>query len=194
MRRRAPLAARAPRRFRRFFGFDEGPWKDRAIIVSRAANGPKPPENRRASPEAVAKRRAARAFNEAVLGLGSRGPDGRTERKRRRLLSEFAEGRTATGQPLKPIDVLLHAETLLDLGEALATLEEARPVPEVLPATDELADRVRALHAAYALRREVYRFVGIGDATLAQAGIDAPKRGPVKAPSHPPMPLRRGAA
>lgn len=128
------------------------------------------------------------------MGLGSRGPDGRTERKRRRLLQEFAEGRTASGAPLKPIDVLLHAQALLDLGEALATLEEARPAPEALPATEELCERVRALHAAYALRREVYRFVGVGDVTLARAGVDAPKRGPVKAPSHPPMPLRRGAA
>ncbi|MFO0589816.1 MAG: hypothetical protein U0441_19910 [Polyangiaceae bacterium] len=161
--------------------------------MSRAERAPKP-ENRRASPEAVAKRRAARAFNEVVLGLGTRGPDGRTERKRKRLLQELAEGRTAAGQPLKPIDVLLHAEELLDLGETLATLEEARPVPEPLEETDELTERVRALHAAYGLRREVYRFVGIGDATLARAGIDVPKRGPVKAPSHPPMPLRRGAA
>lgn len=162
--------------------------------VPRAPAEPKPPRNRRASPEAVAKRRAARAFNEAVLGQGTRAPDGRTERKRRRLLQEFADGRTSAGQELKPIDVLLHARALLELGETLADLLAARPPPEELPVTDELSERVRALHEAYALPVEVYRFVGIGDAALALAGIDRPKRGPVKAAPRPSSATRRGAA
>ena len=147
-----------------------------------------------ASPEAVAKRRAARAFNEAVLGQGTRGPDGRTERRRRRLLQELADGRTSAGQELKPIDVLLHAKALLDLGETLAALLDARPAPAELPVTDELAERVRALHEAYALPVEVYRLVGVGDAALALAGIERPKRGPVKAAPRPSSAPRRGAA
>ncbi len=142
----------------------------------------------------MAKRRAARAFNEAVRGQGSRGPDGRTERKRRRMLQELADGRTSAGQELKPIDVLLHARALLDLGETLATLLSARPAPEVLPVTDELVERVRALHEAYALPPEVYRFVGVGDAALARAGVGRPSRGPVKAAPRPSSATRRGAA
>jgi hypothetical protein len=162
--------------------------------VPRSPAEPKPPANRRASPEAVAKRRAARAFNEAVMGQGSRGPDGRTERRRRRLLRELADGRTSAGQELKPIDVLLRAEALLALGETLATLSEARPLPAPLPVTPELVRRVRALHEAYGLPAEVYRFVGVDDAALALAGVERPKPGPVKASPRPSSAARRGAA
>lgn len=151
-------------------------------------------DNRRGSPEAVAKRRAARAFNEAVLGQASRGPDGRTERRRRRLLQELADGRTSGGQALKPLDVLLRAQALLELGDTLATLIEARTPPASLPVTDELVARVRALHEAYGLAPEVYRFVGIDDATLSLAGIERPKRGPVKAAPRGVEGSRRGAA
>lgn len=151
-------------------------------------------ETRRGSPEAVAKRRAARAFNEAVLGQAARGPDGRTERRRRRLLQELADGRTSAGQALKPIEVLLRAQALLDLGDTLATLIEARPPPASLPVTEELVARVRALHEAYGLAAEVYRFVGIDDATLALAGIERPKRGLAKASPRSDEGSRRGAA
>jgi hypothetical protein len=162
--------------------------------VPRSPADKRPPPNNRASPEAVAKRRAARAFNEAVLGQGSRGPDGRTERRRRRLLQELADGRTSAGRELTPIDVLLCVQALLDLGEPLATLLEARPAPEPLPVTDELVERVRALDEAYTLAPEVYRFVGVGDAALSLACVDRPKRGPVKAAPRPSSATRRGAA
>lgn len=163
---------------------------------------PKPPSraaaaapNRRASPEAVAKRRAARAFNEAVLGPGPRGADGRTERKRKRMLAELREGATRNGQELKPIDVLLRAQALLELGEPLCALLEARPPPPPVPVSDALVARVRELHAAYAFRPEVYRFAGIDDATLHLSGVlRAAKQGPVKAIERPAPPARRGAA
>ena len=108
-------------------------------------------------------------------------------------MQELGEGRTAAGQPLKPIDVLLRAQALLDLGDSLATLIDARPPPPPLPVTPELVERVCALHAAYNLAAEVYRFVGIDDATLALAGIERPKGGPVKAQTSRSA-ARRGAA
>ncbi|MEZ4302168.1 MAG: hypothetical protein R3B70_44990 [Polyangiaceae bacterium] len=152
-------------------------------------------DNRRASPEAVAKRRAARAFNEVLLGSGPREGDGRTERRRRRLLRELAKGVTASGQELKPIDVLLHVQALLELGETVESLRKARPAAEVVPVTDALVEGVRKLHAAYAFAPEVYRFVGIDDEALALAGVQRKKRGPVKARPRPSSgAARRGAA
>jgi hypothetical protein len=160
---------------------------------------PKPsrraPDNLRASPEAIAKRRAARLFNEVVLGPGPRSADGRTERRRRRLLRELADGATRAGHELKPIDVLLRAQALLDLGEPIVALVAARPLPPPVKMTDALVDGVRRLHAAYAFAPEVYRFVGIDDGALQLAGVLKKKRGPVKAaPRTAPFASRRGAA
>lgn len=143
----------------------------------------------------MAKRRAARAFNEVVLGQGPRTGDGRTERRRRRLLQELAEGATKAGHELKPIDVLLRVQALLDLGETVASITAARPPPEPVKSTDALVDGVRKLHEAYGFAPEAYRFVGIEDAALALAGVTSRKRGPVKASVRPSSGAsRRGAA
>lgn len=156
---------------------------------------PEPEKNRRASAEAVAKRRAARLFNEVVLGPVTRGNDGRTERRRRRMLQELSDGATRAGHELKPIDVLLRVQALLELGEPLAAIVAARPLPAVVKTTEALVDGVRKLHAAYAFAVEVYRFVGIDDGALADAGVLRKKRGPVKALARPaPGSARRGAA
>lgn len=153
-----------------------------------------PAQNRRASREAVEKRRAARAFNEVVAGQVPRPHDGRTERRRRRLLKELAQG-ARNGQELKPIEVLLRAQALLDLGEPLASIEQARPAPAPVPISDALVAGLRNLHAAYAFAPTLYRLVGIDDAALVRAGILRAKRGPVKTGLRaPPGATRRGAA
>lgn len=143
----------------------------------------------------MAKRRAARAFNEVLAGGSPRPGDGRTERRRRRLLQELTEGVTRSGQDLKPIDVLLRAQALLDLGETAESLVAARPPPPAVPATEALIEGVRRLHAAYGFAPEVYRLVGIDDAALRLAGVLGGKRGPVKAVARPSAgTARRGAA
>ena len=60
----------------------------------------------RGSPEAVEKRRSARALN-ALFSAASGGLDGRTERRRKRLLAELKDGRG--GEALSAIEVLTHA-------------------------------------------------------------------------------------
>ncbi len=162
--------------------------------------------DRRASPEAVAKRRAARLFNEVIAGPSPRPGDGRTERRRRRLLEELAQGVTRKGQDLKPIDVLLRAQALLDLGEPLASIIGARPAPAPVKITEALVDGVRRLHAAYVFSPDVYQLVGIDEETLLLAGVRGPRpaglararesrRGPVKTAARPATgAARRGAA
>jgi hypothetical protein len=196
--------APAPPPGARFFGGPRPAWNDAPEAVPKTPAQAAP--NRRASPEAVAKRRAARLFNEAITGPSPRPGDGRTERRRRRMLQELADGVTRTGHDLKPIDVLLRAQALLDLGEPLASLIAARPAPPMVKTTEALVDGVRRLHAAYAFSPDVYRLVGIDDEALRLAGVRAPKpaglakaregkRGPVKTVARPPAGApRRGAA
>lgn len=131
------------------------------------------PKSRRAAPDVVDKRRAARRFN-ALLEGGARpgGLDGRTEKRRIRLLGELEAGvARASKRALKPIDVLLRVQALLDLGESVASIRRAcRPARAITP-TGDLVDGLRALHEAYAFRAEAYLFVGVDDAALRAAGI-----------------------
>ncbi len=135
------------------------------------------PANRRGSREAVAKRVSARQFNELLQG-DERRHDGRSEKRRKRLLQELKTGtRGPTKSPLKPVDVLQHAAELLELGETLASLRKVARYDRVFGAVpaDGLLDALSKLHAAYRFRPEVYRFVGIDDRTLERAGV-LPKR------------------
>lgn len=135
--------------------------------------------NRRGSPEAIAKRRAGRKFNDLLSeGVGPK-RDGRTEKRRKRLLSELESGNGRGGRELKPLDVLLHVQELLDMGEPLSAIRKtAKPRKSSLsvPAAIEI---VSALQRAYGFRPEVYRFVGIGEDVLRDAGVleEQPPRG-----------------
>jgi hypothetical protein len=129
-------------------------------------------QNRRGSPDAVEKRRAARKFNELLLGGGSRSGDGRTERRRKRLLAELAEGTARRGKrALKPIDVLSRVEELLELGEPLASIRKACPPPPPVEVTAELIEGLRLLHHAYGFSADAYRFVGLDAQALRKAGV-----------------------
>ena len=129
----------------------------------------------RASVEAVEKRRAARHFNDVLLG-GSRVSrlDGRTEKRRVRLLDELRVGAARSGgKDLKPIDVLLRVQALLELGETLASIRKAAKASRPVPISDQVVEGVRTLHRAYGFAPEAYQFVGIDDATLRKAGVRA---------------------
>jgi hypothetical protein len=129
--------------------------------------------SRRGSPEVVAKRRAARQFNDVVLGRKPGLGDGRTERRRRRMLEELSAGATRSGRELTPIEVLTRVQALLELGESLASIRRACPAPRTLEPTPELVDGLRRLQQAYGFTPEVYAFVGLRGATLRKAGIKA---------------------
>lgn len=128
--------------------------------------------NRRGSPEAIEKRRAARYFNDILGGGAARARlDGRTEKRRQRLLSELEAGTGRGGRELKPLDVLQHANELLELGETMASLRKVAKARKAHGLGDDVVVAVERLHAAYAFRPEVYRFVGIDDDTLRAAGV-----------------------
>jgi hypothetical protein len=153
-------------------------------MSKRPPRQPEPtPATRRGDPEVVAKRRAARLFNDVVLGRRPGASDGRTERRRRRLLEELSSGTSRAGRALTPIDVLTRVQQLLELGAPLAEIRRACPPPASPPPTPELVERLRLLQEAYGFTPEVYTFIGLRGATLRKAGIAQ-----VRAPG------RRGAA
>ncbi len=126
--------------------------------------------NKRGSPEAIEKRKVGRLFNEH-LGSGGRKLDGRTRRRRMRLLSELRTGAMET-RKLKAIEVLLRVRELLEIGEGMRSIRQVCKVPAPMPPTRESIALVKRLHQSYGFPRKAYRFVGIGEDVLAQAGID----------------------
>lgn len=128
--------------------------------------------NRRGSPEAIEKRRAARMFNDVLGGHVAGGRlDGRTEKRRQRLLQELESGMARGSRELKPLDVLTRVQELLELGESLATIRKVAKIRKLIVPPETVTDVVSRLHKAYNFRPEAYRFVGIGDDILRAAGV-----------------------
>jgi hypothetical protein len=143
------------------------------------------PLNRRGSPEAIEKRRAARQFNDILGGRGASAQklDGRTEKRRQRLLKELEDGKARGHRDLKPLDVLQRVQELMDLGEPLSSIRKVAKVRKTNLEADSILTIVQRLHEAYKFRPEAYRFVGIGDDVLRGAGVlgDAKRASPQKA-------------
>jgi hypothetical protein len=140
--------------------------------MAKTKSGAKPP-NRRGSPEAIEKRRAARMFNDVLGGRGAAGGklDGRTEKRRQRLMKELEDGMARGVRELKPLDVLQRVQELIELGEPLSSIRKAAKVRKTNVPAESMVDVVSRLHKAYAFRPEVYRFVGIGEDVLRNAGV-----------------------
>lgn len=131
------------------------------------------PPNRRGSPEAIEKRRVARVFNDILGGRGATAHklDGRTEKRRQRLLKELEAGKARGSRELKPLDVLQRVQELMDLGEPLSSIRKVAKVRKNALPAEAIVGVVERLHRAYSFRPEVYRFVGIGEEVLREAGV-----------------------
>jgi hypothetical protein len=139
-------------------------------------------QNRRGSPEAIEKRRVARLFNDILggRGAGAHKQDGRTEKRRQRLIRELESGKARGARELKPLDVLVRVNELLNLGEALSSIRKIAKARKAASSPEEMVEVVSRLHKAYAFRPECYRFVGVADDVLRSAGVltsDPPSRG-----------------
>ena len=140
---------------------------------------PKPP-NRRGSPEAIEKRRVARLFNDILGGRdGAHKHDGRTEKRRQRLMRELESGKVRGSREMKPLDVLQRVHELMELGEPLSSIRKVAKVRRTTVPAESMVEVVSRLHKAYGFRPECYRFVGVGDDVLRSAGVvgaDSPRR------------------
>src|ERR1700736_4930634 len=115
--------------------------------------------NRRGSPEAIEKRKAARIFNDALggHGLAANKLDGRTEKRRQRLLRELENGTARGARELKPLDILQRVQELLELGEPLSSIRKVSKVRKSALPADSVVDVVERLHKAYGFRTQAYR-------------------------------------
>jgi hypothetical protein len=116
----------------------------------------------RGSPEAVEKRRAARQLNSLLLGTSksSMELDGRTEKRRQRLIQELKEGRG--GEPLKPIDRLSHVSELLGIGETLSSLRKQGIKPAKATLNEEVIETAERVQAANEdIRPAAWKILGI---------------------------------
>lgn len=115
----------------------------------------------RGSPEAVAKRRAARSLN-TMFGSAGAGPtrDGRTEKRRQRLLTELQEGER-NGRPLKALEVLVNTNELLELGETLSSIRKRGAKPLKAELSDEDMEIVHRTQQEYGFRPEAWKMLGV---------------------------------
>lgn len=118
-------------------------------------------KTRRGSPEAIAKRRAARALNTIFeKGTTETAIDGRTLKRKRRLMSELAEGKR--GETLRAHEALAHITELLTLGETVGSIRKLRPrLPPAPPLTDETIGAIKATQESYEFDRRAWRLLGI---------------------------------
>jgi len=141
--------------------------------VARSRKTSKTKSGGRGSKEAIAKRRAARQLNQLFSEGGNRGRglDGRTEKRRQRLLKELKEGKK--GKPLKAIEVLTHTHELLELGETITSIKKtgAKPVKAELNAED--MEIVEATQKEYGFREDAWKMLGV---SLGSAGRGAKKK------------------
>lgn len=141
-------------------------------------------KTKRGSPEAIAKRRAARALNRLFDEGGSPAAmDGRTLKRKKRLIKELKEGRR--GQPLKAHEVLGHVDELLGLGETLTSIRKMKPMTPPTPALDEqTAAVIRQTQETYGFDPRAWKILGVDIQKVVGGGAaPAKKTGPRKAPA-----------
>lgn len=139
-------------------------------------------ETRRGSPEAIAKRRAARALNSIFdAGPGADAAlDGRSLKRKRRLLKELQEGKG--GEALKAHEVLSHATELFGFGENLTSLRKLKPrLPATPPLTEETVAAIKETQENYNFHPAAWKLLGIDIAEITGGG-SAPA-GDAKAPA-----------
>ena len=121
----------------------------------------------RGSPEAVEKRRSARQLNTLLGATGEKKLDGRTEKRRKRLVKELKQGRRGTA--LKPIDFVSHVHELLEIGESLSSLRKQGVKARKTDTSPEVLDAVERTQKAYGFRADAWKMLGIT--------LEASKRG-----------------
>jgi hypothetical protein len=145
-----------------------------ATEESRMARGRKATTGGRGSAEAIEKRRVARQLNTLFSGQGKRGGglDGRTEKRRQRLLKELRDGRN--GKPLKAIEIVSRADELMALGETVSSIRKnGVKLPKVdLP--QDAPDVVRRAQEAYSFNPDAWKLLGIQ--VEERAAEPAPRR------------------
>ena len=137
----------------------------------------------RGSAEAIEKRRVARQLNSLLTDGPSKGAklDGRTEKRRQRLVKELKGGRS--GSELKPIEVVSHVNELLDIGESLSSLKKQGVKVRKTDPSPEINEIVERTQQAYGFKPDAWKMLGLtvdAPAETAKATAKKPTRKIVK--------------
>jgi hypothetical protein len=118
-------------------------------------------KTKRGSPEAIAKRRAARALNRVFDEGGSPAAmDGRTLKRKKRLIKELKEGKG--GKPLKAHEVLGHVDELLSLGETLTSIRRMKPLtPPTPPMNAKTVEIIQRTQDTYGFDPKSWKVLGV---------------------------------
>ena len=128
---------------------------------------------RRGSPEAIEKRRVARALNTLLTAPAGPKVDKRTERRRKRLLDELKSGKRGKNE-LKPLDALSHAQALIEIGEPMTSIRKAAGRRyKVGDVSGEVRTIANQTQAAYGFDTRVWSLLGIA---LEGPAPKAPKK------------------
>ncbi len=127
-------------------------------------------KTRRGSPEAIAKRRSARALNTLFQkGAVETAIDGRALKRKKRFLKELAEGKN--GEALKAHEALGHVTYLLGMGETLGSIRKLNPKLPPKPAlTDEVVQTIRATQESYGFDPRAWRLLGVDIESIMGGG------------------------
>lgn len=128
---------------------------------------------KRGSPEAIAKRRAARALNTLFdKGPVAAGMDGRSVRRKQRLTKELSEGKG--GQALKAHEVLSHVTELLQMGETVSSIRKLKPKVPPAPVIDEqTVGAIRETQESYNFDPRAWKILGVDIESVMGGGAPA---------------------
>jgi hypothetical protein len=136
-------------------------------------------KTRRGSPEAIAKRRAARSLNRIFdAGAAASALDGRTLKRKKRLLKELQEGKG--GEALKAHEVLSHVTELLGLGENMTSIRQLKPrLPPTPPLAGDTLGIIKDTQTSYGFDPRAWKLIGVDiDAVMSgSVGEAAPAAG-----------------
>ena len=130
----------------------------------------------RSSVDAGKKRSMARRFNDALKpkvasGTGEKALDKRTARRLDRYRAELKSGKTNKGRNLSPLDVAMRVDELLAHGEKLGEIKKLTKPRAIEADYETLVGILQEMHPVYRYRAEAYRFAGVSNEALLEAGI-----------------------
>ena len=137
------------------------------------------------SADAAAKRAIARRFNEVLGGKSSQSKpiDQRSVRKLEKFKRELRKGKTAGSKPLSALEIARRVHDLMESGLKIADIKQFAKPLDFDYDEDGLVELLSEMHPVYQFCADAYRFAGVRDETLCNAGVigEIPKkRGPKK--------------
>lgn len=129
----------------------------------------------RGSAEAIEKRKVARQLNALLAGSSRQTKlDGRTEKRRERLIKELKEGKR--GKSLKPIAVVQYVNELLDIGDTIGSIKKQGVKVQKTDVTAEVTEIVERTQKAYSFRPEAWKMLGLTVDTEGNIKKSAPRK------------------